>query len=385
MVYSKKLYILPCTLTKTASSLFHPCFAPISEWTSFTGAPLLNWNVASFFPDSDLAFDDLGSPPNGDISSVKLLSLFCFLFLLIGRAPSPVTESTGFVEFSRRTDLSPLFFNLPDQPAFGRRALLIQREHLYGDAETSTKTYRSTALLLTHGTKCEVAAYHSFKSHVSGDNPPPTALRSSDISGFPGASRRIVSSPPSTFDGDKISSAVVSVFNSMICASTTHGKPLYYSVSTFRSMESPSKFAHRRFQPPQQLSGVPSSERSIPSASSFMERSIPSAPCKRRRRSPMWKDSLASAEDHFNIIRTLVNVLSLGVCCVDPSLVIIERQQSIIVGLSTDYVDLDSGVVPTYRRIRIYIAPLMFGKSHQTLITSYFRLFVFDDRRTYPF
>ncbi|CAA7018571.1 unnamed protein product [Microthlaspi erraticum] len=41
--------------------------------------------------------------------------LFWFL-LLLGCASSPVTELTGFAEFSR-TDLSPLFFNLPEQYA----------------------------------------------------------------------------------------------------------------------------------------------------------------------------------------------------------------------------------------------------------------------------
>ncbi|CAA7043748.1 unnamed protein product [Microthlaspi erraticum] len=126
--------------------------------------------------------------------------------------------------------------------------------------------------------------------------------------------QRTVSSPPSTpsvLDDNKISSAMVYVFHSMLYASTTHA-------------------FHQR----------------SPSASSFTERPRPSTSCKRR--SPMWKDS--SAEAHLNIIPALVNALSLGVCCVDPSSVM-KKQQSIIVGLSTDYVDLDSRVLPTFRCI----------------------------------
>ncbi|CAA7036419.1 unnamed protein product [Microthlaspi erraticum] len=247
-------------------------------------------------------------------------------------------------------DLSPLFFNSPDELVCFRRVLLIQSEQLYGDAETSTKistetstkistkTYRSTAL--PSSTESEVAAYHSFKSHLSGHNPPLTTRRIS--------AGRTVSSSPSGFDGDKTPSAVVSVFHSILCASTTHGKPLYYSVSTFSSLEFQSttnlislqKLAHRNrlnhsaafssnttssfnaiFHTVCCLQPSSATERSIPFASSFMERSLPSPSCKRRR-SPMWKYS--PEEALFNIIPALVNVLSLGVYCVDPSFVITE-------------------------------------------------------------
>jgi hypothetical protein len=38
---------------------------------------------------------------------------------------------------------------------------------------------------------------------------------------------------------------------------------------------------------------------------------------------------------------------------------VMKKQQSIIVGLSTDYVDLDSGVLPTYRCISESTSPAL--------------------------
>ncbi|CAA7054832.1 unnamed protein product [Microthlaspi erraticum] len=77
------------------------------------------------------------------------------------------------------------------------------------------KSIEFVLVLTFSGMELEVAGCHvCFKFQFSGDNPPPTDRSSLTISGFPVTTQRTVSSPLSALDGDKTSSAVVSLFHS---------------------------------------------------------------------------------------------------------------------------------------------------------------------------